>query len=203
MIKKTEISTNIERFESYISTEKGLRYEFKWWSNILHYLTCSLEGVEIKCQELIHDSIDIIPFSAGEQNHSKISLDLFNEIHPTEQIDLTSNCHGFTFAQGYYTIASEYVDQILREEYLPATPEQVEAMNFDVVVFRNGRNEPIHSCRYHDKKFLHKEGMRKFRSNESVQEILSQNEYAQIRADYYRLKPADCPGICFRAIGKN
>lgn len=200
MIKKPETNKIVQRFEYYICTNSGRRYEFKWRSRIRQYYTCGCESVEVDCQEIIPETLEIFPFSSTTGMATHITLQGFNELHPEEQIDLNCNCHGFAFSNGKYTICNEYVDKILAEEFTRATAEQIQSHNYDLVIFRDAKGEPIHSCRFQYDLYTHKEGIRKYTTHRTLEEILALDEYKKSTVDFYRRNSRSCPGMCHHAI---
>lgn len=169
-----------------------------WKANGLTYRTCGDSCYKIECVKFIEDSVSVI-----SQNKIKSTLEDFNKTHPDEELDVSCNCHGFTFSFGKFFIQDRYVTPILNDEYeLVSDEKRIHLKDFDVVVFYNHNGDILHSARLKFDLFLHKQGLRKFAAVKSIKEILTINEYIGLFPKYYKKKDRNCDGFCLNAIGE-
>jgi hypothetical protein len=59
---------------------------------------------------------------------------------------LTTNCHGFVFADGRYWIEPGFAGLILRDDYVKL-PTSNMMQKDDIVIYRDGQGRPVHSAR--------------------------------------------------------
>ena len=150
------------------------------------------------------ESLSIFRQKAQRALVGRISLNDFNVLHPGEQLDFRCNCHGFTFTNGKFWIANDYVSCILKDEFIEVRDERsVKEGDYDIICLRDRINkEWIHSCKHIYNLFIHKEGVRKFTIHASKNEIISIPEYSGSYIHHFRKKDRSCPGICLNSVGE-
>lgn len=169
-----------------------------WKANGLTYRTCGEYSHKIECVKFMEETVSIT-----NQNQTESSLSEFNKTHPNEELDLSCNCHGFTFSFGKFFIQDRFVPLILEDEYeLVSDQNRIEKKDFDVAIFYNQTGGVIHSARLKYDLFLHKQGLRKFSAVKSIQEITSIDEYIGLFPKFYKKTDRNCDGFCLNAIGE-
>ena len=188
MIKQQEQLKEIERYEQYFSAQDGKHYELTWRSQTVNYRTRGPKGFNLECLQLLPDSVAINERSADTPYTHRMSLNFFNEQHPREQLDLRSNCHGFTFANGEHSVANRQIPQLLADEFEQVHGDEALASgNFDVVCFKEPlAGEWIHSAKYRHGLYMHKVGLQPYAKHNHIQEIVAIPDYQDSIPYFFR-----------------
>ncbi len=188
MTKDREHTPTLDRYEQYFSVQDGKHYELSWQVRVISNTTQGEKKFPIERLELVLDSVSINERGIGHPHHRSMGLQLYNQEHPREQLDLRCNCHGFTFADGHCFISNDQVALLLADEFESVNADEALASgNFDIVCFK----EPlagswIHSAKYQRGLFMHKRGLHAHRQHESIREVVSFPDYRDSIPYYFR-----------------
>lgn len=175
------------------------KYKVSWKALGFNYLTCGATCNKVECVQFIESTVKIL-----DENNTEISLNQFNQFNKEEELDLSCNCHGFTFSYGKYFINDRYVAPILSDEYEVVEDQlRINKKDFDVVVLYDINGNVIHSARLKFDLFLHKEGIRKFSAVKTLEEITSIPDYQNLIPKFYKKKDRNCDGFCLHSIGED
>ena len=117
-----------KEFGSYENHEINLRtndvdFLIKWRTRIDHFITCGECGYELECHSLDNASVKIEVLN-GNDRFYELTIGQMNAAYQI-MLDLSCNCHGFTFANGKYGIDNAAIDKILEDEFVEVTPESI------------------------------------------------------------------------------
>ncbi|MEM9326751.1 MAG: hypothetical protein AAGA85_13890 [Bacteroidota bacterium] len=188
MTQNRQPHRQLERYEQYFSPQDGKHYEITWKTLLHTFKTDGTRSLEVQCLELVPDSVMINERNSANGYRSKVTLALFNESHPREQLDLRSNCHGFTLADGEYFINNEQVPRFLADEFtaVPAD-EALRSGEFDIVCFKEPlAGEWIHSAKFRHGRYLHKHGMHPYKMHGSIRDIVAIPDFCDAIPYYFR-----------------
>lgn len=124
-------------------------------------------------------------FLIDNDDNTAVNLDDLNNFidDEAEKLNLSENCHGYSFMGGGVLIDNSQVPTILNDLY----EETNGTSDYNIVVLFNNENEEFeHSILFEDGLFKDKQGIRSRKESKSLDEILNTKPYNKLVPKFYK-----------------